>query len=83
MDINTFISNLNDNEKKILYMIDHIEQINNYYNNKNMLIRYTNNICSNCNINNTSNHSHYYCYSCIVNNIKWLDILNKFNELLL
>ncbi len=82
MDMNTFLSNLNDNEKKILPMINHINNINRYYNNRNILIRYTNSICDNCNINNTSCHSHYYCYNCIINNDNWLNILNTYNNLL-
>jgi len=74
------IMNSNNLNKKILYMLDHIEQINKYNNDRKILIRYTNGICENCNINNTSSHKHYYCYNCIVNNKEWFDILNNYKN---
>ena len=81
MNIDNFISQLNDNELKLLNMIDHIDKINNYAINQYILIRYTNSKCIKCD-NNTSSHNHYYCYSCVINTENWLNILNRYNNLL-
>jgi hypothetical protein len=81
MDINTFITQLNDDEIKLLYMIDHIDNINNYALNQYILIRYTNSKCIKCE-NNTSDHKHYYCYNCVINTENWLNILNTYNNIL-
>ena len=81
MNKEIYISQLNSDEKEILYMIDHIDNINNYAKNQHMLIRYTNNICSKCN-NNTSSHKHSYCYNCIINTKNWLNILNTYYNII-
>ncbi len=80
--MNKFFNNLNDEEKKILVMYKDIDIINRLFNNNNILIRQTHQICEKCNRYCVSDYSHYYCYYCIINNKRWLLILQIYSELI-